>query len=224
MAMSQVLTEPVLQVDRLCFGYAGQPLLFDGWSTTVQAGLTLLDGDTSGGKTTLLRLLAGALRGTGVFTLAGRRIEHRADTAGTAETAAVEAAWRREVCWIDPRDPAWDPMRPDELMAAQRAQHPGFDEAAWQHHLDAFDLRPHLAKAMYMLSTGTRRKVALAASLSAGCALTLLDEPTAGLDRPAVDWLAQALAQLACQPARACLLASAWGLEGRLPLAAVLRL
>jgi len=206
------LTDPVLQIDRLCFAHPGQPRLFDSWSAAVPAGLTLLEGDTSRGKTSLLRLLAGELRGTGSLTLAGRRID------------SDVTAWRREVCWIDPRDPAWDAMRPDELMAAQRALHPGLDEATWQRHLDTFDLQPHRAKAMYMLSTGSRRKVALAASLSAGCVLTLLDEPTAGLDRPSVDGLAQALTDAAGQPGRVWLLASAWGLEDRLPLAATLRL
>jgi ABC-type multidrug transport system ATPase subunit len=128
------------------------------------------------------------------------------------------------VCWIDPRDPAWDPMRPDELMAVQRARHPGFDESAWWRHLDAFELQPHRAKTMFMLSTGMRRKVALAAALSAGCTLSLLDEPSAGLDRPALACLAQALGDAAHQPGRAWLLASAWGLEDRLPLAGTLRL
>ena len=206
------MIDPLLQVDHLCFGHPGQPALFDGWSAALPAGLTLIEGDTGSGKTSLLRLLAGALRGTGEITLAGRRID------------TDPAAWRREVCWIDPRDPAWDALHPDELMAAQRVLHPGFDGSAWQRHLDAFDLQPHRAKAMFMLSTGTRRKVALAASLSAGCTLTLLDEPTAGLDRPSVAWLAQALAQAAGQPGRAWLLASAWGLEDRLPRAGTLNL
>jgi len=206
------VNDPLLQVDHLCFGHPGQPALFNGWSAALPAGLTLIEGDTGSGKTSLLRLLAGALRGTGEITLAGRRID------------TDPAAWRREVCWIDPRDSAWDALRPDELMAAQRALHPGFDELAWQRQLDAFDLQPHRAKAMFMLSTGTRRKVALAASFSAGCRLTLLDEPTAGLDRPSLAWLAQALAQAAGQPATAWLLASAWGLEDRLPLAGTLTL
>jgi ABC-2 type transport system ATP-binding protein len=206
------LTDPVLQIDRLCFAHPGQPPLFDNWSAAVPAGLTLLDGDTSRGKTSLLRLLAGELHGTGRFTLAGRRRD------------ADPAAWRHDVCWIDPRDARWDALRPDELMAAQRALHPGLDETAWQRHLDAFELQPHRAKAMYMLSTGSRRKVALAAALSAGCTLTLLDEPTAGLDRPAVEGLARALADAAGQPGRVCLLASAWGLEDRLALAGTLML
>lgn len=210
--MNNTWQAAVLQVDGLCFGHPGQPALFDAWSAMLPAGLTLLEGDTSRGKTSLLRLLAGDLRGSGRLTLAGRRID------------TDLAAWRREVCWIDPRDPAWDPLRPDELMAAQRALHPGFDETAWQRHLDAFELQPHAAKAMFMLSTGMRRKVALAASLSAGCALTLLDEPTAGLDRPSLAWLAQALTEAAGQPGRALLLASAWGLEDRLQWAGTLTL
>ena len=216
--MHRPLTDAVVQIDRLRFGYPGQTMLFDGWSAALPAGLTLLEGDSSSGKTTLLRLLAGELRGAGRLSLA-----HQSTDTDT-DTDTDTAVWRRDVCWIDPRDAAWDALRPDELMATQRLLHPGFDEAAWQRHLDAFDLQPHRAKSMFMLSTGMRRKVALAASLSAGCPLTLLDEPTAGLDRPALAWLAQALVEAAGQAGRACLLASAWGLEDRLPWAGVIKL
>jgi ABC-2 type transport system ATP-binding protein len=202
--------DAVMQVQGLRFGHPGQPPLFDGWSAEFPAGLTLVQGDS--GKTTLLRLLAGDLRGEGRLLLAGRRID------------TDPAAWRREVCWIDPRDVAWGAMRPDALMAAQQALHPGFDASAWQRHLAGFDLAPHLAKTMAQLSTGSRRKVALAAALSAGCALTLLDEPSAGLDRPAIAWLVQALGEAAREPGRVWLLASAWGLEDALPWAGTLTL
>lgn len=211
-AMTPLANDRLLQVDDLCLGHPGQPALFDRWSAAVPAGLTLLDGDTSRGKTSLLRWLAGELRGAGRITLAGRRID------------TDPAAWRRAVCWIEPRDAAWDALRPDELMAAQQALHPALDTAAWERHVEGFELQPHRAKTMHMLSTGSRRKVALAASLSAGCPLTLLDEPTAGLDRPALGWLAQALTEAAVAPGRAWLLASAWGLEDRLPLAGTLAL
>lgn len=203
---------PVVQVHGLHFAHPDQAPLFTDLSLDIPAGLTLLDGDTSSGKTTLLRLLAGELRGSGHITLAGRCID------------AGAAAWRREVCWTDPRDAAWDALTPVEVMAAQRALHPGLMAAAWQRHLQGFDLAPHLGKAMYQLSTGSRRKVALAVALSANATLTLLDEPTAGLDKPAIAWLAQALAEAAAQPGRAWLIASAWGLEGRLPLAATVML
>ncbi len=41
-------------------------------------------------------------------------------------------------------------------------------------------------------------------------------------DKPALAWLAQALGEAAAQPGRAWLLAAVWGLEDRLPWAAVL--
>lgn len=47
----------------------------------------------------------------------------------------------------------------------------------------------HAGMCLYMLSSGTRRKVLLAAVLASGAALTLLDEPFATLDRPSVNFL-----------------------------------
>lgn len=208
---------PVLQVQDLRFAHPGQPPLFDGLDFALPAGLVRLDAET--GKTTLLRLLAGALPGRGRFTLRG-------------------AVWQPgggagEVCWLDPRDPAWDALTPDALVQALRPRFAGFDDAAWQRHLDGFALREHGHKTLHMLSTGSRRKVTLAFALAAGAPLTLLDEATAGLDQPATAWLAQALAAqagaavadaAAGRPGRTWLLAAAWGLEPRLPWAAVLAL
>ena len=51
---------PVLQVEGLVFGYTGRPVFAD-WSARIGTGATLLQGDESSGKTTLLRLLAGVL-------------------------------------------------------------------------------------------------------------------------------------------------------------------
>jgi ABC-type multidrug transport system ATPase subunit len=210
--MSTLPPAAVLQVQALRFAYPGQRPLFSGLSFTLPAGITLLDGDTGSGKTTLLRLLAADLRAaSGSLTLDGHAL---ADDA---------AAWRRGICWFDPRDPAWDALTPAGLMAAQRKVHPGLDEAAWQRHLAGFDLAPHLAKPLYALSTGSRRKAGLAVALAAGAALTLLDEPTAGLDLASVAYLAEALAQAAQSPRRALLLAGGQGLDA-LQLAGVLTL
>ena len=207
---------PVLQVRGLCFAYPGQAALFADWRVDLPAGLTLLDGDI--GKTTLMRLLAGELAAdAGELTLAGYRL------------AAEPLDYRQHCCWFDPRDPAWDAMTPEAMMAAQRALHPGLDLVAWQRHLAGFDLTPHLAKPMYALSTGSRRKAGLAAALATGAALTLLDEPCAGLDPPSLAYLARALndaaraARAAHQPARALLLAGGQALEG-LVVAGVIQL
>ncbi len=183
MASSSAL--PVLQVQALCFAFADQPPLFTDWSMGLTAGVTRLVGDTGSGKTTLLRLLAGELRGGGQLTLNGRRLD------------ADPVAYRQQLCWFDPRDPAWDALTPGGLMDAQRCLHPALDEAAWQRHLHGFDLLPHLAKPLYALSTGSRRKTGLAVALAAGASLTLLDEPTAGLDTASVAYLLRVLADVA---------------------------
>jgi len=201
------VTAPVLQVQDLHFAYPGQPPLFKGLSFTLPGGLVRLDAER--GKTTLLKLLAGTLRAPrGRFVLNGQPWD--------------PALQPRDVCHLDPRDPAWDPLTPDQLLDRVRTRHPQLDGAAWHALLTDFDLQQHRHKTLHMLSTGSRRKVALAASLAAGATLTLLDEPTAGLDRPALDRLVQALADSAPGPGRVTLLAAAWGLEQHLPWAALL--
>lgn len=197
------LTDLVLQVQGLCFAYPGAAPLFDRWQAALPAGLTWLAGDTGSGKTTLLRLLAGDLSGqagrAGQRTLAGVVCERD------------PAAYRRQVSWFDPRDPAWDALTPAGLMAAQRRLHPGLDQAAWQRHLAGLALLPHLDKPLYALSTGSRRKAALAVALASGARLTLLDEPTGGLDSAALAYLGQALRDATATPGRAWLLASSQG-------------
>lgn len=205
--------DPVLQVRRLGFAYPGEPALFVDWNAELPPGVTLLDGDMGCGKTTLLQLLAGELPATGdtELLLRGRRFSDD------------PAAYRREVCWFNPRDEAFDELTPAGLMAALRERHPGLEEARWRLHIDAFELTPHLAKPLYALSTGMRRKAGLAAALSAGCALTLLDEPTGGLDAGALDHLADALCGEPFASGCAVLMVCSRGLED-LPLAGTISL
>jgi ABC-type multidrug transport system ATPase subunit len=182
------MTAPVLQVRGLHFAFPGERALFDGWSVALGAGVHGLDGESGSGKTTLLRLLAGDLPCTGQRRL--HQLDAEADPAG----------WRAAVCFVDARDEAFDGFTPADLMAAVRQRHPQLDQAAWQRHLDGFGMAPHGFKTLHMLSTGMRRKATLAAVLASGAALTLLDEPTAGLDAPSVDYLVQVLAAAAGQP------------------------
>lgn len=193
----------MLAIRELRFAHDDGVPLFDGLALTVPAGLVRVDAER--GKTTLLRLLAGERRASGRFTLDG-------------------APWTPGdgACLVDPRAAAWDALTPAQLADAVRARHPGFDDAAWQRHLDGFELQPHRTKTMHMLSTGSRRKAALAATLASNARVLLLDEPTAGLDRPALAWLAQALAARSREPGRTALAAAAWGLEDALPWSAVL--
>lgn len=203
---------PVLLVTDLCFAYAGEPPLFDGLTLALQPGLHWLQGHAGSGKTTLLRLLAGELPGLRQAELAG------------VPTAVDSDAWRRAICHLDARAEDFDSLTPAALRDRLRERHPALDEVLWQRHIDGFGLAPHAAKTLFMLSTGMRRKAALAAVLASGAALLLLDEPTAGLDGPSTAWLVQALAAHARQPRCATLMASgSWPpgltLDGQVALA-----
>lgn len=204
--------EPVLCVQGLGFAYPGQPPLFDALSFELPPGVSVLDGDIGSGKTTLLKLLAGDLWGHGECRLGSRR---QADDA---------AAWRQAVCFFDPRDAAFDALTPAALRDLLRQRHPTLDSAVWQRHADAFGLQPHQHKPLAALSTGSRRKAALAVALSAGAALTLLDEPGAGLDAASLRHLAQALRAAARWRGRALLLASSLPLDLPPPASRVLLL
>ena len=209
---------PVLRVRHLSFAHPGQPALLRRWSADIPAGLTRIEGESGAGKTSLLRLLAGEWVGNGgncgdgsELCLRGQRLD------------ADPAAYRRAVCRFDPCDPADDELTPAGWLAAFSARYPGTDAGAWQRLVIAFGLAPHLAKPLYALSTGTRRKAGLALALSAGCALTLLDEPAAGLDGPSLRALTQALNEAAGHSDRAIVMVDSWGLGG-LKLAARLTL
>ena len=192
--------EAVLQVSGLGFGYPGEAPLFQGWSATLGAGLHRLDGESGSGKTTLLRLLAGELS-AGLIGIGQRRLPGLG-----LDADADAAAWRQAVCWVDARDPAFDGLTPAALRDVVARRHPRLDVPVWQRQFDGFGLAPHADKTLHMLSTGMRRKAALAAVLSSGAALILLDEPLAGLDTPAVAWLLVELTALSRQPQRAALI------------------
>ena len=202
----------VLHVQRLSFTYADQPALVSDWSTSITTGVTLVHGDTGSGKSTLLRLIAGdEAASAGGLTLAGTRLDDD------------PVAYRRNVFWCDPATDTFDRVTARECSASLSAGDTGFVAAAWQALVDGFALAPHIDKPMYMLSTGSKRKVWLAAALASGRLLTLLDEPTGGLDAPSIACLTDSLAQLSAHPARAIVVASSERLA-RVPPAGLIEL
>lgn len=152
-----------LQAQDLVFAHGRVPVLA-GLSFTVGPGLTWVRGGDGRGKSTLLRLLAGRL----------------APTAGTLQRPAVPT-------WFeDPADPAEDATVARAWLEARRAAQPGWDAAQAAQLADAFGLGEHLDKPLYMLSTGSRRKVGWVGAAASGAPLTLVDMPFAALDAPSV--------------------------------------
>lgn len=185
---------PVLQAEGLSFGYPNRQL-FNQLSVLLPPGVTWVCGDEGSGKTTLLQLLAGALPTSGQLHIIGVSL---------AENAR---AYRQQVAWFDPRDTALDKHTARHIFTTLPQQHPDCDLAALQAHIDGLSLTPHLDKALFMMSTGTRRKVFLAAALTNQATVTLLDQPFTALDRPSIDYLLGVLAQAAQHPSRAWVVA-----------------
>lgn len=187
----------MLQVRGLGFAYPKQNALFTDWSLDIAPGVTWIGGDESTGKTTLLRLLAGDLvPQTGSLSL----------TNGST-LAAQSAAYQSQVAWVDPRTQAFDAITPNTFWSTLQSQYPAWDAALLAELIDGLALGPHVGKALYMLSTGTKRKVYLAGALASSAAVTLLDEPFAALDKTSIELLLELLKEAATHPSRAWVVA-----------------
>ena len=203
-------TTPVLQADGLSFDHA-HGTLFEHLSVLLPPGVTLVCGDEGVGKTTLLRLLAGTLPARGQLHIKGVSLTENGE------------AYRRQVAWLDPRDTALNKQTARQIFAALPQNHPNCDLGALQAHIAGLSLTPHLDKSLYMLSTGSRRKVFLAAVLAAQATVTLLDQPFMALDRPSIDYLLGLLTEAAGHPSRAWVVAD-YVVPETVPLANVIEL
>jgi len=186
----------VLRVRDLSFGYPGEPALWSRWSVDVREGATCLLGDTGSGKSTLLRLMSGAVTAAGEFTLCG------------VQPSDGLAAYRRRLFYVEPVNEAFEQANAHAVRALMSEGDALFSQGRWRDLVDGFALTPHLDKPSYMLSTGTKRKVWLAAGLACGRSLILLDEPTAGLDARSIECLWAALAEVSRRPGCAVVVAS----------------
>ena len=191
---------------------AGPRELFRDWSCRVAVGVTLVQGGEGTGKTSLLRLLAGELAASaGHFRI------------GEVNLATQPEAYRHRVFLADLRTDAFDQVTPLAYLASLQARYPGFDAACVGALIDGLSLADHQHKPLYMLSTGSRRKVWFAGAVASGAPLTLLDEPFAALDKRSISFVCEVLADAAAHSQRAWVLADYEAPAG-VPLAGVIAL
>lgn len=184
----------ILRARKLSFIHPGGQL-FEQLSFDVPAGLTFVRGGDGRGKTSLLRILAGMLKpSSGHVDMVAddspsssttKALAFLADPDGERDNATTARAWLKE---MGLRFAHWDRDLENELI-------------------EAFALGDHVAKPMSMLSTGTRRKVALVAAFSCRADLVLLEKPFAALDGPSRGVLTDLLREAAEHPSRAWVLA-----------------
>lgn len=162
----------------------GDRLLFRGLSCTLTAGEVLhVAGPNGVGKSSLIRILAGLAP----------------PFAGTVER-------RGEVGLLDER-PALDPHLPLGRALAFWRRMDGREADSLAPTLDRLGLTRLLDVPVRYLSTGQRKRAALARLITQAAPLWLLDEPLNGLDDSAVK-LVESLAAEHCAAGGLCLVAS----------------
>jgi len=187
-----------LHVRALSFAYAGQARrVVDLWSQDFGPGLVWLRGANGTGKSTRLKLLAGAL----------------APQYGSAELQGCDLlqeplAYRRQVAFVGAEPPPFEHLSPAEYFGFLSGLYPRADAAAWQQHIEGFGLQPFLGQPLRSLSTGTQHKAALATALALGTPLLLLDEPLNALDAASLTHLRKELSRAAQATDRLLLLVS----------------
>lgn len=167
------MSSALWQVEGLSFRHPGR-WLFDGLSLQLSPGLHWLQGANGSGKSTLLRLLAGVLPPlSGRLRLSG------------LDPVADALAYRQALFWCGPDGIALAHLRGHEYLGLLAGLFPHWQAERLPALLDALGLSPQLQQPVGRLSTGSQRKLQLAAAAVAGTAGVLLDEPLNALDSAA---------------------------------------
>jgi ABC-type transport system involved in cytochrome c biogenesis ATPase subunit len=176
--------QALLRAEGLALSYPGVTVFKD-LSFELRPGLTLVRGGDGRGKTGLLQMLASV----------------RTPAAGVLHRMA------QSVLWVDPTDDRDDKVIAEHWLHAQHAVFEDWDVQAERGCIEDFALAEHLHKSLFMLSSGTRRKLGLAAAFASGAQLVLLDMPCAALDSRSCAALVGRLGEMAH---RAAQLKRAW--------------
>lgn len=178
---------PVLQVDKLRFHFDTRAV-FEDFSVTVGPGLTWLRGANGRGKTTLLKLLAGALAPNGGTI-----------RLGATDCARAPLAYRLHSFYCGGETPDLPWLTVQEFLDLHLALYPAAQVDLLNQQLAAFAIVDVLPQALSTLSLGQHKKLQLALALALPVRLLLIDEPFNGLDAAAMAYLRT---QLAARAAR----------------------
>lgn len=188
---------PPVQLDAVSFTYpdAERPALRDVTLTVEEGTFTLLVGHTGSGKSTLLRAMNGL-----VPHFTGGRFRGRVLVAGRSTLDHPPRRLADVVAFV-PQDPGASfvvDRVEDELAYAMEnlAVPPDTMRRRVEEALDLLDLATLRARSVRALSGGERQRVAIAAALTAGPRILLLDEPTSQLDPQGAEDVLAALQRL----------------------------
>jgi ABC-2 type transport system ATP-binding protein len=171
------MVEPCLQIASLGFRFDAR-LVFHEFSATLGPGITWLRGPNGQGKTTLLRLVAGALEpNTGTISMDG------------VDSASAPLAYRLNsfFCGGDVPELPW--LKVQEFLDIHLALYPKLAPVRVASYLNEFGIGEVLGQELSTLSLGQHKKVQLSLALALPVRLLLVDEPFNGLDAAAITYL-----------------------------------
>ena len=181
------MNPPFVEINGLDFAYGDRQILSGIDMQLPKGKLTAIMGGSGCGKTTLLRLIAGALK----------------PTLGAVRFAAGKAT----VFYADMREPKLDEVVAHDWLATQARKFPRWNAAMADDVAQALRLTEHLHKSFHMMSAGTRRKVGLVAAMASQAEVVMLETPFAALDSAACEVLSEVLTEAAAHHTCAWLLA-----------------
>jgi len=177
------LENPLVEADALAFHFKTRSV-FTGLDLRLAAGLTWLRGRNGRGKTTLLKLLGGALAPSG-GSIRLNGLDSRRDA----------LAYRRHTFYCGGEAPELDWLTAGEWLDLHLSLYRQADLPALQAHLDVFHIADVARQPVSGLSLGQYKKLQLSLALALRVQLLLIDEPFNGLDVQAVDILQEELAR-----------------------------
>ncbi|NHO32621.1 ABC transporter ATP-binding protein [Acetobacter fallax] len=159
-------------------------VIFHSLTLALKPGVFALRGPNGIGKSTALRLLAGAQRpATGQIRIDG------IDLLASPETAKRQLSYVPDIC------PVYPFMTGEEFLRFVAAAKQTTLDDTVRTLIDTFGLTDILRTRFDAMSFGTQKKIMLCAAWIGAPRVILLDEPGNGLDGPARDYLARLFRQ-----------------------------
>ncbi|MBO6114648.1 MAG: ABC transporter ATP-binding protein [Lachnospiraceae bacterium] len=168
----------LVEISRVEKGYGRKKQVFTNLNLSLESGKIIgLLGPNGSGKTTLIKMLAGLLKqDAGEITINGQKVG--------PDTKAV-------VSYLPERTYFNESLKIKNLVNMFKDFYADFDEARAYHMMELLKIEPEMV--FKKLSKGNKEKVQLIMVMSRRAKLYLLDEPIAGVDPAARDYILQTI-------------------------------
>ncbi|MFF2875838.1 ATP-binding cassette domain-containing protein [Gottfriedia sp. NPDC057991] len=158
----------MIEIKNLTYGYKHTPVLTDFNLIETEPSIIALWGRNGAGKTTLMSLVAGHYKpNEGSIKVLGEEPYNNLNVL-------------ENICYIQENHPFGHNWRIDDLLKYGRYFHPNWDQQFAEHLVQVFELPKN--KKITKFSKGMKTAVQIILGLASNAKITILDEPTNGLD------------------------------------------